>query len=106
MEDIKIKSIERIGDDSLKFTWYDGFEAVLSLKTFRDKCPCAECTSAEEKKSPLAKFVLNNLQDYKYILEKLEPMGNYAVKPIWKDGHDAGIYRYEYIRELCEQNKK
>ncbi len=106
MEDIKIKSIERVGDDSLKFAWHDGFEAVLSLRTFRDNCPCAECQAAEEKKSPLAKFVLNSLEDYKYVLEKLEPMGNYAVKPIWKDGHDAGIYRYEYIRELCEQQKK
>jgi DUF971 family protein len=30
----------------------------------------------------------------------LEPVGHYAVKPIFSDGHDSGIYSWEYLHEL------
>jgi len=36
-------------------------------------------------------------------LEGLEPIGNYAVKPIFSDGHDTGIFTWEYLYELGQQ---
>ena len=30
------------------------------------------------------------------------PMGRYAYKIVWSDGHDTGIYTLEYLRELGE----
>ena len=30
----------------------------------------------------------------------LEPIGNYAVKPVFSDGHDTGIYTWAYLYEL------
>jgi len=30
----------------------------------------------------------------------LEPVGHYAVKPIFSDGHDSGIYSWDYLHEL------
>jgi DUF971 family protein len=30
------------------------------------------------------------------------PVGNYAYKIIWNDGHDTGIYTLENLRALCE----
>jgi DUF971 family protein len=36
-------------------------------------------------------------------LERLEPVGNYALQPIWKDGHAFGIYTWEYLRQLCPE---
>ena len=27
----------------------------------------------------------------------LEPIGNYAVKPVFSDGHDSGIYSWDYL---------
>jgi DUF971 family protein len=32
----------------------------------------------------------------------LEPTGNYAVKISFDDGHDSGIYSWEYLRHLGE----
>jgi len=28
-------------------------------------------------------------------------VGRYAVQIAWTDGHDSGIYTFEYLRELC-----
>ena len=35
----------------------------------------------------------------------IDPIGNYAVKLTFDDGHDTGIYR-EYLRELGEQREE
>jgi len=36
-------------------------------------------------------------------LEGLEPIGNYAVKPTFSDGHDTGIFTWAYLYELGQQ---
>jgi len=33
---------------------------------------------------------------------KLEPVGNYALKITFDDGHDSGLYNWPYLYELCE----
>jgi DUF971 family protein len=30
----------------------------------------------------------------------LEPVGNYGVKPVFSDGHDSGIFTWEYLYHL------
>jgi DUF971 family protein len=32
----------------------------------------------------------------------LEPVGHYALKPTFSDGHDSGLYSWEYLHDLCE----
>jgi len=34
---------------------------------------------------------------------ELEPIGNYAVKPVFSDGHDSGIYSWDYLYYLGSQ---
>ncbi len=36
-------------------------------------------------------------------LVNLEPVGNYAVKPTFSDGHDSGIFSWDYLDELGQQ---
>ena len=31
---------------------------------------------------------------------QLEPVGNYAVKPVFSDGHDSGIFTWDYLYHL------
>ena len=30
----------------------------------------------------------------------LEPVGNYAVKPVFSDGHDSGLFTWDYLYRL------
>jgi DUF971 family protein len=36
----------------------------------------------------------------------LEPIGNYAVKPTFSDGHDSGIYSWDYLYFLGSQQEQ
>jgi len=36
-------------------------------------------------------------------LVNLEPVGNYAVKPTFSDGHDSGIFSWDYLYELGQK---
>jgi DUF971 family protein len=39
-------------------------------------------------------------------LEALEPVGNYAVQPRFSDGHDTGIYSWDYLYFLGSQQEQ
>ncbi|MDA8444689.1 gamma-butyrobetaine hydroxylase-like domain-containing protein [Paracidovorax valerianellae] len=38
-------------------------------------------------------------------LTGLEPVGNYAVKPTFSDGHDTGIFSWDYLYELGQRQE-
>ncbi|HSV21145.1 MAG TPA: DUF971 domain-containing protein [Casimicrobiaceae bacterium] len=33
-------------------------------------------------------------------IQNVEPVGHYALRPTFSDGHDTGIYSWEYLHEL------
>jgi DUF971 family protein len=33
-------------------------------------------------------------------ISSVEPVGHYALRPTFSDGHDTGIYSWEYLHEL------
>ena len=33
----------------------------------------------------------------------IEPVGNYAIKIVFDDGHNTGLYSWEYLRRLAGQ---
>ena len=33
---------------------------------------------------------------------KLEPVGNYAVRIVFDDGHDSGLYSWAYLQQLAQ----
>jgi DUF971 family protein len=37
-------------------------------------------------------------------IRAIDPVGNYAVKLVFTDGHDTGIYSWEYLYELGEKH--
>jgi len=39
-------------------------------------------------------------------LVDLEPVGNYAVKPRFSDGHDTGLYTWEYLYFLGREQER
>jgi DUF971 family protein len=31
----------------------------------------------------------------------IEPVGNYAIKPVFSDGHDSGLFSWDMLHTLC-----
>lgn len=38
-------------------------------------------------------------------IKEIEPVGNYAVKLVFSDGHDTGLYSWDYLHELGEKQE-
>lgn len=36
----------------------------------------------------------------------IEPVGNYAVRIRFSDGHDTGLYSWDWLRELCRDRDR
>ena len=39
-------------------------------------------------------------------LQRIESQGNYAIKLVFDDGHDSGIYTWDYLYELATQQEQ
>jgi DUF971 family protein len=92
----------------VQIDWKDGHHSQYELAYLRDECPCASCTGAhgtEPEKSNYSTAAPpgNPFQMYKPALKMLnvEPMGHYAFRIDWSDGHSTGIYSYDYLRKIC-----
>ena len=86
--------------------WKDGHTSTWTFPYLRDACPCATCheerehsgrAPGEPKPTPLQMFPM-----YTPPARPLsaEPIGRYAVKFKWADGHESGIYSWEFLRRL------
>lgn len=82
--------------------WKDLHHSQYSLQYLRDHCPCATCTGVHGT-PPAAAQTANPFQMYKPALkiQGVEPVGNYAIRINWNDGHNTGIYSWEHLRRIC-----
>lgn len=92
----------------IKIDWKDGHRSEYPLGYLRDECPCASCTGAhgtEPQKSSYAapQAPANPFQMYTPVLKMsgVEEVGHYAIRILWNDGHNTGIYSFEHLREIC-----
>jgi len=87
----------------LRIEWEDGHKSEYPFGTLRAACPCADCRASHDQDQSAEKediLVLNSRDENKTILEGIEQVGNYAVRLVWRDGHDAGIYTWDYLDHM------
>jgi DUF971 family protein len=105
--DPKSVRVDMTGGTGLRIAWKDGHESQYSFPFLRDACPCALCDAEREKSGRKpgepAKLPAGALPMFK---EKArpshtEPVGRYALRFNWNDGHDLGIYSWPFLREYC-----
>lgn len=82
------------GSKILEVNFKDGVKAELSAELLRVFSPSAEVRGHSAEQSVLQ-------TGKKYVeINKLEAIGNYAIRILFSDGHDTGIYSWAYLREL------
>lgn len=84
----------------LAIRWEDGGESYLPLLTMRRFCPCASCAGEKDILGNLYKGPDRPLTPKSSELVRLQPIGGYAIQPVWGDGHNTGLYTFEYLRRL------
>ena len=100
---LSLKDVQLIGNE-LAIAWSDGRESYLPLERFRRACPCAMCGGEPD--------VLGNISrpDVSYTPASFELVGwqlvgGYALQPRWADGHNTGLYSFQYLRRLTEPSE-
>ncbi len=81
----------------VELTWPDGLQHALPFEYLRVYSPSAEVRGhgGGEGKLELAK---ENVK-----VTQVEPVGVYAVRLYFDDGHNPGLFTWAYLRELGEQ---
>ena len=84
--------------------WKDGHTSRIPFSLLRNGCPCAECRGGHDKMGstpPPNVFEMELEDSTRTRLRNIEAIGTYALSPHWEDGHQFGIYTWEYLRALC-----
>jgi DUF971 family protein len=98
MKPLQIKLLDKA---FLSIKWDDKFENKIGLKYLRDECPCANCKGETVLLRTFrpSKPTVFNPEMYK--IQNIQTVGGYAIQIIWKDGHNTGIYSWEYLQKLA-----
>jgi DUF971 family protein len=80
---------------TVRILWSDGHEAEYGYDYLRGYCPCAGCqghgahkVEFQPPESPVEPLTIR-------------PVGNYAISFHWSDAHSTGIYRFDFLRNIC-----
>ena len=98
-EAIEPREILQESDANLRITWADGRVCNYAAATLRRVCPCAQCVNEWTGQRTLKpEAVADGVE-----ISDMTIVGRYALNFRWSDGHETGIYSFQYLRELCEQ---
>lgn len=89
--------IASLKNEGIRIKWADGHAAVYPAPYLREQCQCASCVDewSGEKRitaSQIPEDIHSSL---------IETKGRYAISIHWSDGHDTGIYPFDYLRKIC-----
>ena len=94
----------------LEIDWQDGHQSAWSFAWLRAGCPCASCVAERKaegrqigqprsKSQPTELFPMYAPPADKPL--SAQAVGRYALQFHWADGHNAGIYSWDFLRRNC-----
>ena len=102
---VRIHKTEGTG---VEIDWKDGHKSTWNFAWLRNACPCATCNEERQQSGrrpgepkPKPQTLLPMFEAPARPAE-VTPVGKYAVKFKWTDGHESGIYSWEYLRRVCQ----
>jgi DUF971 family protein len=102
-EPVSVKVLLTTGK-GVAIEWRDAHQSHYTFPYLREQCPCASC---RERRAGGEDVIQTNVKTplpmYKEPARAVqaEPVGNYAVRFGFSDGHTTGIYSFEYFRKIC-----
>ncbi len=90
--DIKLHQASKL----LEIQFNNNTECMLSCEFLRVYSPSAEVKGHGQGQEVL------QVGKEDVSITGIEPVGNYAIKLIFSDGHDTGLYSWDYLYHLAE----
>lgn len=95
-QEIKLHQVSRV----MEISFDDGLKSELSFEFLRVYSPSAEVRGH----GPGQETLQTGKRDVE--ISQLEPVGHYAVRPSFSDGHDTGIYSWDYLYGLAVDHER
>ncbi len=84
----------------LEIAFSDGAEFKIPFELMRVYSPSAEV----QGHGPGQEVLQTGKREVTIVA--MEPVGNYAVKPVFSDGHESGLFTWDYLYQLgAEQSR-
>jgi DUF971 family protein len=105
--DPKSVKVHLTAGTGVEIEWKDGHLSEYTFPFLRDACPCAMCNEERDKTGRRpgdpVKPAPGELPMFKGTAKPVsaEPVGKYAIKFKWNDGHELGLYSWNWLREIC-----
>jgi DUF971 family protein len=96
VEQIKLRRQSRV----LEVRFGDGVTHALPFEYLRVNSPSAEV----QGHGPGQAVLVTGKADVQIL--RVEPVGQYAVRLVFDDGHDSGLYTWKYLRQLASQREQ
>jgi DUF971 family protein len=108
---VKVK-VDQSGGTGVVIEWADGHRSAWDFGWLRAACPCATCHEEREKDGREVGVAKARAASLLPMYEAparpktVAKVGNYAVRFTWSDGHEAGLYSWDYLRNGCDRAKR
>lgn len=91
---LKLRTVSRV----LEVVFDNGEKFELPFEYLRVYSPSAEVRGHGPGQETL------QIGKHNVTVTKIEPVGHYAVRLVFDDGHDSGIYSWTYLHELGREH--
>ncbi len=86
----------------LRIDWGGAHISIFPLDVLREACPCVVCRGGHERMGQEHDPDVIELKPARaYQVQDVQMIGNYAIQFWWDDGHNSGIYAWEYLYRIC-----
>lgn len=97
---IEPRQIIEESDSEITINWSDETESKYNAAELRKACPCASCINEWTGEKTLKTHTIADDLSF----SSIAIVGRYALNFNFSDGHDTGIYSFQFLKQLPEKN--
>jgi len=86
-----------LAENLLVIEWSDGQKRRYHVGELRHNCPCATCNTRRMRSGD---DIAPSAADPSLTISQMHPVGSYAYKISFSDGHDTGFFTLDLLRRL------
>ena len=90
--------------DEVALVWEDKTTSIIKNSTLRQACPCAYCSGEKDVLGNQYGGIKRGINKDVSVV-RFDKIGYYGLQFFFSDGHKDGIYTFEFLKTLSQQEE-